>query len=406
VDTLSVLLVVLTAAALAGLVVVSVRYVRLRGEVEAVLERVATSRGPGGTRRSLYRTIRELEKQLELTREQAYLLRTAVDRSDLGIVIADRAQSLVFSNPAADAVMKGRQGDTVARGRVMQLIERITFTGVGETMELDLYTPVRRILNLTGVPLPDERGKVRAAVVFILDFTDRHRVEVMRRDFVANAGHELKTPLGAMALLAETLIEAEDEATRIRLAQRVQSEAARMARVVDDVLVLAETESLGAEQVPLSMADVITEAIESVSDRAEEKKIELVRGHIEEVTVAGDHQQLLAATQNLLNNAITYTAVKGEPGTVWYRLLRAGGSACLEVQDTGIGIPERYIERVFERFFCVDRAQSRQAGGTGLGLSIVRNVAIAHGGNVAVRSEVGVGSTFTLCLPVITEESS
>lgn len=393
------------AAAIVALVVVTVRHERLRSEVEAVLDRIRSDRGAGTAGQSLYRTVRSLERDLTASRQEASLLRLAVDRTELGIVIADRTSAVVFTNPAAEAVMQGRLGDTIARTRVMQLIERVTYTGVGEDLEFDLYTPVRRILNLTAVPLIDERSTVTAAVVYLIDYTDRYRVEAMRRDFIANASHELKTPLGALSLLAETIVEAEDEAMRIRLAQRLQSEATRMAHVIDDVLVLAETESLGAEHVPVSILDVVDEAVGSLEDVAMEKDITLIRDGAEDATVAADRQQLLSALVNLLDNAITYTAVKEEPGFVRYRSALGDGVVCVEVEDTGIGIPERYTDRVFERFFCVDRARSRQAGGTGLGLSIVRNVALAHGGTVALKSQVGVGSTFTMCLPVLTEET-
>ena len=225
----------------------------------------------------------------------------------------------------------------------------------------------------------------------------------MRTDFVANASHELKTPLGALALLAETLADTRDEELRLRLAQRLQSEASRMASVVNDVLQLAETESLGAEYVHVSVSDLLAEAVKSVESIAAENEITLIEDDVEDATVAADRKQLLSAVSNLLNNAITYTAVKDEPGIVRYRSYLDDSTICVEVEDTGIGIPSRYTDRVFERFFRVDRARSRESGGTGLGLSIVRNVARAHGGSARVRSEVGVGSTFTISLPVVPE---
>jgi two-component system, OmpR family, sensor histidine kinase SenX3 len=405
VDAFTVFLVVLATGSLIALFVVSTRFLRLRGQVQTVLGRVRSS-GAGSPSRGLYRTVRELERELDVTRQEASLLRVAVDRTEIGIVIADRDRSILFTNPAADAVMKGRLGEAVARTRVLQLIERITFTGQAESIELDLYTPVRRILNLSGLPLTDGTAPGRAAVVYIIDFTERYRVEAMRRDFVANASHELKTPLGALSLLAETLVEAQDEETRVRLAQRLQAEASRMAKVIDDVLVLAETESLGAEQVPTSITAILSEAVASVAEIAAERDIDLVAGEVVEAVVAADRAQLLSAIQNLLNNAITYTAVKDEPGTVRYGCRRENGSVRIDIEDSGIGIPERYTDRVFERFFRVDRARSRESGGTGLGLSIVRNVAVAHGGRVAVSSQVGVGSTFTMWLPVVQEEAA
>lgn len=388
-----------------ALAVVSTRYVRLDREVDAVLDRTTLHSGDGSRPRSLYRNVRGLERDLASARQETSLLRLAVDSTDLGMVIADRERGVVFTNHAADDVMKGRLGDAVARTRVLQLIERVTFTGVGEDLEFDLYTPHRRIVNLTAIPILDGSSAVDGAVVYIIDLTDRHRVEAMRKDFVANASHELKTPLGALSLLAETLVQAEDDEMRIRLAQRLQSEAARMAHVIDDVLILAETESLGAEHTPQSFAAIVDEAVTSLEELAREKGISIVDEGTDEAMVAADRQQLVSAISNLLHNAVTYTAIKGESGTVRYRSSTDNGTVCLSVADTGIGIPQRYVDRVFERFFCVDRSLSREAGGTGLGLSIVRNVALAHGGTITVDSKVGVGSTFTLCLPVLPEET-
>lgn len=405
-DPIAVLFAVVAAVAIAAVIFVGVRLNRLRREVDTVLDRLSERGGNTGSRRpGIYRAVRELERDLESTRNEAALLRVAFDRAEIGIVIAGPNRAMVFTNPAADAVMQGRLGEGIARERVLQLVDRVTRTGVGETLELDLFTPARRILNLTAVPLPAEGGDAWAAVVYIIDLTERYRVEAMRRDFVSNASHELKTPLGALSLLAETLVEAKDEEMRLRLAQRLQSEANRMANVIDDVLVLAETESLGGEHTEVSIPELLERAASALADVAARQGIDIVRGKLESATIQADRQQLASAFENLLNNAITYTAAKQEPGTVWYRCQVEDGSARIEVEDTGIGIPDRYVDRVFERFFRVDRARSRESGGTGLGLSIVRNVAIAHGGTAAVRSQVGVGSTFTITLPVVQEDT-
>jgi signal transduction histidine kinase len=179
-----------------------------------------------------------------------------------------------------------------------------------------------------------------------------------------------------------------------------------MANVIDDILQLAETESLGAEYVHVAMAGVIEETVKSVDTIAAEQGITIVGDDIVDAVVAGNREQLVSAVTNLLHNAITYTAVKGEPGLVRYRSYRSGPMVCIEVEDTGIGIPDRYQDRVFERFFRVDRARSRASGGTGLGLSIVRNIARAHGGNASLRSKVGVGSVFTVSLPVVGDDPS
>ena len=174
-----------------------------------------------------------------------------------------------------------------------------------------------------------------------------------------------------------------------------------MALVVDDVIRLAETEALGADHRQLDLAEVVAEAVDLVRDLASQSHISLVNRGLAGALVFGDRAQLMSAVTNLLDNAIAYTAIKNEPGVVEYGLDRDDGHACISVADSGIGIPTRYEGRVFERFFRVDRARSRESGGTGLGLSIVRNVAVAHGGSVSVASKVGVGSTFIIRIPLV-----
>ena len=304
---------------------------------------------------------------------------------------------------AAHLVMDGDGERAVLRTRVTALGQRVHAKRTQESIEVDIHDPDRRVLALTAVPLTVDADCFGSVVLYIDDLSAKRRVDAMRTDFVANASHELKTPLGALALLAETLAETEDEEMRMRLGRRLQSEANRMANVIDDVLQLAETESLGAEYTHVSIADVIATSVASISELASEQEITILPDDVADATIAADEDQLVSAVTNLLQNAITYTAVKGEPGIVRYRSTVEDGLVTIEVEDTGIGIPTRYTDRVFERFFRVDRARSRESGGTGLGLSIVRNVAKAHGGSVSVKSKVGVGSTFSISLPVVEE---
>lgn len=174
-----------------------------------------------------------------------------------------------------------------------------------------------------------------------------------------------------------------------------------MSNVVDDILTLARTESMTTEYSPVAVAALLDEVATNTRPTAEASGIELVRGDVTDAVVSGDPVELASAFRNLVLNAITYTAAKGASGgTVTYRTDIRDTQICIEVEDTGIGFPTKYERRIFERFFRVDQARGRQSGGTGLGLSIVKNVAVAHGGSVSATSEVGVGSVFTLCLPV------
>jgi two-component system sensor histidine kinase SenX3 len=231
------------------------------------------------------------------------------------------------------------------------------------------------------------------------DVTDRRRLEAVRRDFVANISHELKTPVGALGLLAETLLSEDDPAVARRLAERLLDEAFRVGRTIDDLLALSQIEAdeVGLrDEVPVHL--FIAEAVERVRPAAEQHDISIqVEEPAARLVVLGDRRQLVSATYNLLDNAVKYS----DPGsTVEVRARTDGQWIELSVEDHGIGIPRRDLERVFERFYRVDRARSRETGGTGLGLAIVRHVASNHSGEVRVESREGEGSTFTLRLPV------
>ena len=236
-------------------------------------------------------------------------------------------------------------------------------------------------------------------LVVIDDVTDRRRLEAVRRDFVANISHELKTPVGALALLAETLLAEDDPAVAQRLAERMLAEAFRVGRTIDDLLELSRIEAdeeARRDDVPVHL--VIAEAVDRVRPAAEQQGITIeVEEPPQRLAVAGDRRQLVSATYNLLENAVKYS---DQGSSVQVRARTDGRWVDIEVEDHGIGIPRRDLERVFERFYRVDRARSRETGGTGLGLAIVRHVASNHAGEVRVESAEGEGSTFTLRLPV------
>jgi two-component system sensor histidine kinase SenX3 len=228
--------------------------------------------------------------------------------------------------------------------------------------------------------------------------TERRRLEAVRRDFVANISHELKTPVGALALLAETLLNEDDAAVTQRLAERIVTESFRVGRTIEDLLELSRIESgelPRREPVPVDL--VVAEAMERIRPAAEQAGIDLVvREPDRRLAVFGDRRQVVSAIYNLLDNAVKYS----DPGSAVEVFAATDGREVeIAVRDHGIGIPARDLERVFERFYRVDQARSRQTGGTGLGLAIVRHVMQNHDGSVRVDSRPGDGSTFTLCLP-------
>ena len=251
-----------------------------------------------------------------------------------------------------------------------------------------------------GAPLGASDGGGGLVLVLAEDQTESRRVEEVRRDFVANVSHELKTPVGALALLAETVEDAADDPEAVRrFAGRMRYEASRLTSLVQDLITLSRIQA--AEPVPdpapVKLDAVVAEALDRCRMKAAAGGIELAASGSHGLSVQGDEDLLVTALRNLLENAVAYSPAKTR---VVVSTRRAGDAAEISVADQGIGIPERDLERIFERFYRVDPARSRATGGTGLGLAIVKHVTAAHGGNVTVWSKEGAGSTFTLRLPL------
>ena len=237
-------------------------------------------------------------------------------------------------------------------------------------------------------------------VVLLSDESEAERVHEVRRDFVANISHELKTPIGALSLLSEAVLSASDEPESvIKFATRMQLEAKRLTDLVQEIINLSRLQDsdplLAANE--NSVADLINEAIDLVKTTSESKGISVTTTELPDVVVLGDGEQLIMAIHNLLENAINYSP---ENTKVSVSSTIRDGIVEIIVADQGIGIPEGEQDRIFERFYRVDPARSRETGGTGLGLSIVKHVASKHGGEVKVWSSPNVGSSFALRLPI------
>jgi two-component system sensor histidine kinase SenX3 len=250
-------------------------------------------------------------------------------------------------------------------------------------------------------PLGAGVGDGGLILLLIEDQTESRRVEEVRRDFVANTSHELKTPVGALALLAETVEDAADDPEAVRrFAGRMRQEAARLTNLVQDMITLSRIQAAEPvpDPVPVELDAVVAEALDRCRMKASARGIELAATGTHGLYVLGDEDLLVTALRNLLENAVAYSPDKTR---VVVSTRQAGGEAVeMSVADQGIGIPERDLERIFERFYRVDAARSRATGGTGLGLAIVKHVTAAHGGKVTVVSTEGAGSTFTLRLPL------
>jgi two-component system sensor histidine kinase SenX3 len=300
----------------------------------------------------------------------------------------------VVHNPAGAVYTEARHGDALVEAAMDQLVRR-ALDGERGTDVVELFGPPRRTLVITATPL-EVAGP--GAVAVIDDVTERRRLEAVRRDFVANISHELKTPVGALVLLAETLVDEDDPATTSRLAGRMLTEAQRMGRTIDDLLELSRIEADEHHtREPVDVDDVLSAAVDRIGPAADQRSIDvIVDGGHRGVTIAGDRRQLTSAVFNLLENAVKYS----DEGSVVHLRARSDGTwVDLEVEDHGVGIPPRDLQRIFERFYRVDQARSRETGGTGLGLAIVRHVVNNHEGEVFVDSREGEGSTFTLRFP-------
>jgi two-component system sensor histidine kinase SenX3 len=448
----------------------------------------------------------------------AIRLRRSLDTLTQGVVLCDENGTVIYRNGRANALMVSRHGDALAAQAVTEVLEDAWHEGSAERT-LDLYGPPRRTLQVRARQIDDGRRPL-GVIALIEDISERRRLEEIRRDFVANVSHELKTPMGALGLLAETLVSEPDPLVAQRLAGRIHNEAFRVSRIIDDLLDLSRIESEEAPpREPVLVNLVMADAIERVRATADQRGIEIVLHEPSPaVAVMGDRRQLVSAMHALLENAITYsydnskvvvtgtvqrsnpnlehpsvrhadapperedagqgvgsdetpssgnlltiekadTASEEEDGPiepvftpeileaytppdedggiappatgstlsatppVEAEKVEATGTAQLEttsagspnwrieerdnvrlsVQDHGVGIPARDLDRIFERFYRVDHGRSRDTGGTGLGLSIVRHVANNHQGWVDVESREGEGSTFTLVLPIQSE---
>jgi two-component system sensor histidine kinase SenX3 len=320
------------------------------------------------------------------------LIRTALDSLTVGVVVASAEGEVLFRNRVASGLTGALHADVLV-DEAIDVHLRGALSGENRRQVIELFGPPSRVVLVAAYPI-DEGG----ALATIEDITERSRLDAVRTDFVANISHELKTPVGALAVLAEALAdETEPEVIR-RLSLKMVEESIRAGRTIDDLLELSRIE-LGGEALKEAVAVglVIAEAVDRVRTLADRRGVVLrVVEPGDRLKVLGDRRQIVSALGNLVENAIKYS----ESGKlVEVSASTDGLNVDMRVRDEGMGIPTRDLDRIFERFYRVDRARSRETGGTGLGLAIVRHVATNHGGDVLVSSVEGEGSTFTLRIP-------
>ncbi|HEY5012808.1 MAG TPA: ATP-binding protein [Acidimicrobiia bacterium] len=338
----------------------------------------------------------ELERDAARLRVDGDRLTAVLQAVSDGVMVVDAEGQVLVCNAAASRFSGARHSDAVAEQAINELLEQ-ALAGQAVERELILFGPPRQTLHLRAFPLP-ELGNPNGAVAFVRDVTEARRTENMRRDFVANVSHELRTPIGALAVLAEAIAGGSESEVTAQLAERMVRESERLALIVEDLLDLSllEAQERGGRE-PLPVAALVGDAIDQVRGAAETSGIAIDASSLPpDLRIECDRRQVVSAIFNLLDNAVKYS----EPGQpVEVTAERRGDRAAIAVRDHGMGIPSRDLERIFERFYRVDRARSRQTGGTGLGLAIVRHTAQAHGGEVTVESHEGEGTTFTLMLP-------
>ena len=319
------------------------------------------------------------------------VLTAALHSLPSGVVITDSNANIVFKNAAAESISGVRHIDVLVDEAIMVLL-RGTVGADPQYRRFDTAGSPSRSFDLRTRRLAD--GKL---VATIEDVTEQARVDTVRTDFVANLSHELKTPIGGIAALADTMIGETDPQVIERLTSRIVDESYRLSRIVDDLLDLSRIEFGGADGwEPVVVNEVVHEVVSRLQHEAMRSGVTLDAKNDERVRVLGDRMQLVSALENLITNAVKYS---GDGKKVLIEVQATAELVSIAVIDQGIGIAAKDHQRIFERFYRVDRARSRSTGGSGLGLAIVRHVVSNHGGTVSVVSEEGRGSTFTMVLP-------
>jgi two-component system, OmpR family, phosphate regulon sensor histidine kinase PhoR len=408
-DVRTTILIAAAALGLVGILVVAVlarRLTRPIGELTAQALAVAEGQSEISPRRSRVWELDQLGlaistladrvgSRLADAEQTTATLEVVLGALSQGTILLDGANRVVYANPSAYSIL-GAVPDELAGLAPLQFQNAVRDARdkrEQEVRELDHGTPTRRLRAVATPFIGDER-----VLLLVVDITERERTDSIRRDFVANASHELKTPVSTIIASSEALqiaLERHDDSAS-GFATRIEHSARQLDRLVADLLDLSRLEKDQPELVPLRIDHLVRDEVERIRADAESKGLS-VELTLEAVTAMANQRDIAIGTRNLLDNAVRYTP---EGGSLTVIVSRDGREAAISVTDTGEGIPTRDAERVFERFYRVDSARSRATGGTGLGLSIVKHVAESHGGSVSVESELGVGSTFTIRLPI------
>jgi len=336
-------------------------------------------------------------------RELPMLLLNTLNQLDGASLIVAPGEIPVFSNPEAENLGILRDG-RIQSEELLASIRVVRRTNVKQTGTIEIARgPIgegKREITVNLIPLSE--GEL--VLVLLKDESEAQRVHEVRRDFVANISHELKTPIGALSLLSEAVLGAKDDSEAVtKFAGRMQIEAKRLTDLVQEIIQLSRVQDSDPLQEAhiIRVSEIIKEALDQCRTTAESRKITLSFSQTGDALILGDRDQLTMAVHNLIENAINYSPVDTK---VSVSTTLENGIVTISISDQGIGIPESEIERIFERFYRVDPARSRETGGTGLGLSIVKHIVTKHGGEISVWSAENVGSTFSIRLPIQTRK--
>jgi signal transduction histidine kinase len=363
--------------------------------VAVALRARSTAREATAASEGAERSTRDLKGRLRATDEERRSMALALSSMREGVVLLSGTGAVTYANPALETLQLARPSslDALLPLGLRDAVRRTMDGQVPSVAEVETGAP-SRWLRGEAFPVGDD-GSV---LLVVRDVTEARRVDSIRREFVANASHELKTPAASIQAAAETLRTAalEDPAVVPRFAAQLEQEASRLSRIVSDLLDLSRLETGSDLDEEVALDTILRDEGERFETPAREAGVELAVDAMPVPRIQGSARDLALMVRNLVDNAIRYTR---PGGCVKVSLGAVGGHVTLTVADTGLGIPSRDLPRVFERFYRVDRARSRETGGTGLGLSIVKHVAENHGGSVRVESELGAGSTFEVRLP-------
>ncbi|UNC90881.1 two-component system histidine kinase PnpS [Candidatus Contubernalis alkaliaceticus] len=348
------------------------------------------------------------EKVQEIVRSKSQL-ESFLSSMVIGIILLDREGKIILSNPAAEAIISFSQEEVVGKSHLSVLrdyqlsekVESVLKTGKTQRLEIVLNFPYEKILEVNLAPVKDVQEKVIGLVIAIHDITEIRRLEKVRSEFIANATHELRTPVTSVKGFAETLLEQEtlEDPQLVReFLEIIEREAERLNRLINDLLELTKIEYDGLVKfVPVDVKGLIEETSKKLELQIKKKTLKLCLDLPDSpVHVLGDEDKIHQVLLNLLDNSMKYTP---EGGSIKVTLLEKVKEILVVVEDTGIGIPREEISRIFERFYRVDKARSRKMGGTGLGLAIVKHIIETHHGRIWVESNLTQGSRFYFTLP-------